>query len=176
MIPTISFDQRAHRRPIAWGVISAAGLMLSGLTFSATTAASAPSDMDGAQTPNGKVVVDYIDLAWNQGSMAAADKAYYSPDIVRHTWLGMRELAGPGAPNSSAPSAPPPPPPADAKTHMDILKVVVQGDLVFVQGHGTRGPGNGELFWFLCRVKDGKIVERWDTHNPIPDSQVGKQW
>jgi hypothetical protein len=58
----------------------------------------------------------------------------------------------------------------------DILKVMVQGDLVFVQAHGHQSKPGGDLLWILYRVKDGKIVEHWDTHNEIPAAQIGKQW
>lgn len=26
------------------------------------------------------------------------------------------------------------------------------------------------------KTANGKIVEYWDTHGPLPDGQVGKQW
>lgn len=58
----------------------------------------------------------------------------------------------------------------------DMLKIMVQGDLVFVQAHGHTSKPNGDLLWILYRIKDGKIYEHWDTHDAIPDSQAGKQW
>jgi predicted SnoaL-like aldol condensation-catalyzing enzyme len=133
--------------------------------------ASETSDMDGDKTPNGKLAVEYLLLRFNQGKMAEADKRYTSPGMIEHGYLGMMA-------NANTAPAPPPEARGPLKMTMDVKKVLVQGDLVFIQAHGTRGdtPGNGDLMWILYRVKDGKVVEHWDTHNPIPDSQVGKQW
>jgi len=68
------------------------------------------------------------------------------------------------------------PPGGGTCPNAEMIKMVVQGDLVFVQAHGLQSKPNGDLLWILYRVKDGKITEHWDTHNEIPDSQVGKQW
>ena len=158
-----------------------------GLCLALSVTASEPTDMDGAKTKNGKIAVDYINMRFNQAKMAEADKLYASPNMIDHGYLGMSEQGGgrtgggapgaAGAPPAGAPRAGGAPAAGGAlKENMTITKVLVQGDLVFVQAHGHQSQPNGDLMWILYRIKDGKIVEHSDTHNVIPDSQVGKQW
>lgn len=169
---------------------------VAGTLLSLSVNAAQPTDMDGANTPNGKVAVAFIDTLFNQHKGAEAFDKYVSHDYIEHGYLGMK--AGPRPPEAGgAAEQKAAPPAADTKQsdfeknrqqeaatigkmtkmHIDIKKVVVQNDLVFVQGLGVTGmPGNGDLMWILYRVKDGKILEHWDTHNPIPDDQVNKQW
>ena len=159
-------------------------LLMGGLCIATAALSTEPSDMDGAKTPNGKIAVDYINMRFNQNKMAEADKKYASPNMIEHGYLGMMGNAAGGA--ASGPGGPPPAgaptagaPPGSAPAGgeaMSIKKVIVQGDLVFVQAHGHQSKPNGDLLWILYRIKDGKVVEHWDTHNEIPDSQVGKQW
>ncbi|MGC3980397.1 MAG: nuclear transport factor 2 family protein [Steroidobacteraceae bacterium] len=168
---------------------------------SASIFAAQPTDMDGAKTANGKVVVDFIETLFNRHLGEQAFDKYVSKDYVDHGYLGagaaaqntrsdMRQGSDMGQGMSS--TAPPASNKqsgfersrsaeaamvANSQIHMEVKKVLVQGDLVFVQAHGTNGQSpNGDLMWVLYRVKDGKIVEHWDTHNEIPANQVGKQW
>lgn len=162
-------------------------LMLgSGLIFAAQS-----SDMDGAKTPAGKVVAQYLEYTWGKNKNPEAAKKLIHPSMVEHGYLGGAGEGG-GAPQGAPPAngppagnagAPPaqmgagPPGGGDAGAIITPVKIIAQGDLVFVQGHGMRGDkGNGDLMWILYRVKEGKIIEHWDTHDPIPDNQVGKQW
>lgn len=160
--------------------------------------AAQPTDMDGAKTPSGKVVVAFVDTLFNQHKGEEAFDKYVSRDYLDHGYLGAGVAGGVAQGMDSGMSAAPAPASqatatkqsdfergrtgesrmvANSKIHMDIKKVLVQGDLVFVQAHGTNGQSaNGDLMWILYRVKDGKITEHWDTHNEIPDNQVNKQW
>lgn len=150
-----------------WIMALAAGVSL---VAGGACGASESTDMDGIKTANGKLAVKYLTMRFNGGKMAEADKLYTSAALVEHGYLGMARAAG-------APAAPPPEARTPLKITMDVKKVIVQGDLVFIQAHGMRGDkGNGDLMWILYRIKDGKVVEHWDTHNEIPDDQVGKQW
>jgi predicted SnoaL-like aldol condensation-catalyzing enzyme len=167
-------------------------LLLGGL-ISANAMAAKPTDMDGAKTANGKVVVNFIETLFNQHKGEEAFDKYVSRNYLDHGYLGVGP--GPAAAASEGMSAASPPPQnaqksdfergregearmvANSKIHIDIKKVIAQGDLVFVQGHGTNGQSpNGDLMWVLYRVENGKITEHWDTHNEIPNNQVDKQW
>lgn len=173
----------------------AALLLMSGLIASSVLA-SQPTDLDGAKTPNGKVVVGYIETLFNQHKGVEAYDKYVSRDAyVSHGYLGAMGTPPPQAAGSAAPPAQPAfaqdgksnfermreaearETAANPQMRMELKKVIVQGDLVFVQAHAWNGQTqNGDLMWILFRVKDGKITEDWDTHNPIPDDQVNKQF
>jgi len=158
------------------------GILVGGLMGMPLYAAE-PTDMDGANTPAGKVVAKYMELNWGKNKDLEAAKKLVSPDMIDHGYLGMFEGDGQGAgpqgmpPEGAAPEGPPPGEGGPGGPVIEPVKIIAQGDLVFVLGHGSMGDGgNGDLNWILYRVKDGLIVEHWDTHNSIPDSQVGKQW
>jgi len=163
-------------------------------------------DMDGANTEAGKVVKQYLEYAWGENKNPEGVEALRHPDMVSHPYLGGPEftengmggaLMGPGgapqggpqgqgAPQGQGgPQGGPPPsgengaPPQGGGGPGTItpVKMVVQGDLVFVLAHGQRpGSDNGDLAFHLYRVKDGKIIEYWHTQNEIPDSLVGTLW
>lgn len=170
------------KKRISWGGAARFSTAAALLALPMLAFAVEPTDLDGMKTANGKIVAEYLQMFWNDGKLNEAKKKYYSPKMIEHGWLGM---SSPPAGAAGADMPPPELPPGAAPVHADIKKVMVQGDLVFVHMHVTGGAGgepgkpaprNGELMWVLYRVKDGKIVEHWDTHNPIPDDQVGKQW
>jgi hypothetical protein len=163
------------------------------VAFSGAVIAAEKTDMDGTKTASGKVVAEYFKMHFTECNPTGAQKKFYAANAVEHGWLGMAGNAGMGAgappAGGAAPQGGPPPDgagmaPGDegmtaggkCEPIADMLKMVVQGDLVFVQAHGHNTKPNGDLLWILYRVKDGKITEHWDTHDAIPDSQAGKQW
>lgn len=171
-------------------------LVLIVISMTAAASAAQPTDMDGAKTPNGKVVVAFIETLFNQHKGEEAFEKYVSRDYLDHGYLAADAAAGAQGMNSAMSAAPPTSQAAESKQsdfermsvgearmvanskiHFDLKKVLVQGDLVFVQAHGTNGQSaNGDLMWVLYRVKDGKILEHWVTHNEITNNQVNKQW
>lgn len=171
-----------------------ATLLIGGL-ISANALAAKPTDMDGAKTASGKVVVSFIETLFNEHKGEEAFDKYVSRNYLDHGYLAAG-AAPAGATPPEGMGTPPPASPQDtkksdfergresesrmvanSKIHIDIKKVIAQGELVFVQGHGTNGQSpNGDLMWVLYRVENGKITEHWDTHNEIPSNQVGKQW
>jgi predicted SnoaL-like aldol condensation-catalyzing enzyme len=55
--------------------------------------------------------------------------------------------------------------------HMDIKRLIAEGDLVVVHNHGTRQAGDpGMAIVDIFRLEDGKIVEHWDVIQDIPES------
>lgn len=150
--------------------------VIAGLCGIGFAVAGEPADMNGAKTPNGKLVLDFMHLEFEEGNPKGALEKYTAPGFVGHAYLkvaydkALREAEG----------SPAPPPTTRPKMWTDIKKVVVDGELVFVNSILYKDPpvklANGEMLWCLFRVKNGKIVEYWHTHDPIPDSEVGKQF
>ncbi|MFT3907514.1 MAG: hypothetical protein QM718_14555 [Steroidobacteraceae bacterium] len=172
--------------------------------FAVQAQATEPTDLDGAKTPAGKLVLDYFNMRFRDCQVDAAMDKYYSTKLVEHGWLGNGGVepprgamgpppgeksgaaggTGPAAAQGGAPTAAPgtapqgagaPPTGGKCQPIADIKKLIVQGDLVFVQAHGHSTKPNGDLLWILYRVKDGKIVEHWDTHDAI-GAQANQQW
>jgi predicted SnoaL-like aldol condensation-catalyzing enzyme len=145
-------------------------ILLSAVCAATIASASEPTDMENAKTPNAQLVLKYIHLRFDEGKETEAARLYQSPNFIDHGWLGRVNEPPPGPNPSSAER------PGDGHiVTFDVKKVLTGGDLVFIQAIAHNGPGNGDLAWALFRVKNGKIAEHWDTHNHIPDDQVGKQ-
>ncbi len=54
--------------------------------------------------------------------------------------------------------------------HVDIKRLVAEGELVAVHSHMTVSSGDrGNAVMDIFRLKDGKIVEHWDVLQPIPE-------
>ena len=53
----------------------------------------------------------------------------------------------------------------------EVKMVIAEGDLVALQVHSVRVPGTpGRKIVDIFRVKDGKLVEHWDTIQDIPEA------
>jgi predicted SnoaL-like aldol condensation-catalyzing enzyme len=54
--------------------------------------------------------------------------------------------------------------------HIDIKRMIAEGDLVVTHGLITTGPGDrGTAAADIFRVEDGKVVEHWDVLQPVPE-------
>jgi len=57
------------------------------------------------------------------------------------------------------------------QTHSEIKKIFADGDYVFVHVHAVREPGTrGFAIFDLYKLENGKVVEHWDTVQPIPET------
>jgi predicted SnoaL-like aldol condensation-catalyzing enzyme len=53
----------------------------------------------------------------------------------------------------------------------EVKQVVAEGDYVVAHVHGVRVPGTrGSAIVDIFRLEDGKIVEHWDVHQPVPEA------
>ena len=56
------------------------------------------------------------------------------------------------------------------QTHSEITQAFADGDYVILRVHAVRGPGTlGNAIVDIFRLQDGKVVEHWDSVQPIPD-------
>jgi len=133
--------------------------------------AAGSTDMLGAETPNGKVAVTFLDMSFNQHNPAEAFDLYVHPDyrnkymggpqlIENNSFEGQKEAETRvfGGPQSAGMS-------------VDIRKVISSEDFVLIQGLAKGSPdANGDMLFVLYRFKDGKIIEHWDIHNNLPEN------
>lgn len=57
------------------------------------------------------------------------------------------------------------------QSHSEIKHVFVDGDYVILHVHAVREPGTrGNAITDIFRLKDGRIVEHWDTVQAIPET------
>lgn len=59
------------------------------------------------------------------------------------------------------------------QSHSEIKASFVDGDHVILHVHAVRDPGTrGNAIIDIFRLEDGKIVEHWDTVQPIPETSA----
>jgi predicted SnoaL-like aldol condensation-catalyzing enzyme len=59
------------------------------------------------------------------------------------------------------------------QSHSKILRVFADDDYVLLHVHRVRAPGTrGDAIVDIFRLEDGKIVEHWDTIQPIPEASA----
>jgi predicted SnoaL-like aldol condensation-catalyzing enzyme len=57
------------------------------------------------------------------------------------------------------------------QSRSEIKKIFADGDYVIVHVHAVREPGTRGLAIFdLFKLENGKVVEHWDTVQPIPET------
>jgi predicted SnoaL-like aldol condensation-catalyzing enzyme len=64
---------------------------------------------------------------------------------------------------------------ANPHLHVDIKRMVAEGDLVVTHVHITTAETDrGVAAMDIFRLEDGKIVEHWDVVQPIPDKPANQ--
>lgn len=113
---------------------------------------------------NKRIVREYYELAFNEQKPEEAVAKYMGSYYRQHN-----PLAGDG------------PEPfigfvkyytqANPQLHMEIKRIIAEGDLVVVHNHHVRYPGDrGVAVMDIFRLEDGKIVEHWDVLQDVPES------
>lgn len=114
---------------------------------------------------NRAIVLDFVELFYNQRNVRAAFEAHVIQDYVQHNPNipdGRDAAIAVLEPMFSRPGA-----------YFDIKRVLVDGDLAAVHLHGCTQPNSrGGAVVDLFRLKDGCIVEHWDVLQPIPENST----
>jgi predicted SnoaL-like aldol condensation-catalyzing enzyme len=56
------------------------------------------------------------------------------------------------------------------QTHSEMTMAFADGDYVILRVHAIRTPGTaGNAIVDIFRLQDGKVVEHWDSVQPVPD-------
>jgi predicted SnoaL-like aldol condensation-catalyzing enzyme len=58
--------------------------------------------------------------------------------------------------------------------HLDVKRIIVEGDMAAVHIHATGLPGKNEsVVVDIYRFRDGLLAEHWDCLMPIPQDMLG---
>lgn len=61
------------------------------------------------------------------------------------------------------------------KLRAEVKNIFAEGDFVIAHVHGVRVPGQrGSAIVDIFKLEDGKIVEHWDVHQPIPEDAANQ--
>jgi predicted SnoaL-like aldol condensation-catalyzing enzyme len=139
-----------------------------------------PDLLEGAKTPNGRIVVAMTDMLANQHRVADAYQTYVAEDFKRHYFEPLQQRAvEPGGVaadlalsdrenlirNDAAVIEKHP------ELRMGVRKVLVFGEFVFlhVVRSDTSIPTGRRDELFLQKVRNGKITDEWILRRLIPD-------
>ena len=114
---------------------------------------------------NKKNVVEFYRAMINQKDFEAASR-YVGSRYIQHNPMGADNLEG--IKNfilflkEKMPDA-----------HWELKRVFGDGEFVITHGHTVSKPGDrGMATMDIFRLEDGKIVEHWDTVQPIPEKAL----
>jgi len=136
------------------------------LAMGLSASAAEPSDnMAGAKTKNGRIAMEWVDMAFNHHRMGEAFDRYVSrDDYMNHAVPKGQEsqtFDGQKALETSV---------LNMDSKFEIVQIIAQSDLVAMHIHVTHRSDSGfsrELAEFI-RVRNGKIVDHWDWHVAVP--------
>jgi predicted SnoaL-like aldol condensation-catalyzing enzyme len=116
--------------------------------------------------PKGKMVVEFLDMVFNQKKVKEGFDKYTAPPYRQHN-----PFAADGAQAAIDFLAP-----YLAKNtgyRYDFKHVYVDGDIVVVHSHVKRDANDrGSAVVDIFRIEKGKVVEHWDVIQPIPEKSA----
>jgi len=138
--------------------------------FAGAAFAADPMNMAGADTPEAKVAMAWVNLAFNEHQMGEAFDKYVSRDNYMNHASGASSKDKQTFAFEKAYEIRFFPP----ASRFEIKQVFAQGEYVVLQIHAFHGPEDrlgDELVEFL-RVQRGKIVDHWDLHIPVREDSL----
>ena len=117
-------------------------------------------------SPNKQLVSDFFEEFFNRHNLQSA-YTYLREDYIQHSF----EVHGSGpdalvAHFAKVFEAMP-------KFSVEIKRLVEEGDIVVLHGHGRTDPGKIEVSVVdILRIQDGKLAEHWETIRPIPPDRL----
>ncbi len=120
--------------------------------------------MDQELENNKRIVREYYELAFN-GRQPAEAVAKYMGSYYRQHNPQAADGAEPfiGFVTGFAQAFP--------ELHLNIKRMIAEGDLVVVHSHITRSANDrGLAVMDIFRLENGKVVEHWDVLQEIPES------
>ena len=112
---------------------------------------------------NKQVVVSYYEMAFG-GNPEKAVELYLGNEYIQHN---PQAANGPEAFIAFVHALRS----ANPDMHLDIKRVVAEGDLVVTHAHLVLKAGEpGLALADIFRLVDGKVVEHWDVIQPVPDT------
>lgn len=136
--------------------------LLCGLALSLTAVADKPLTTN----PNGKLVVAFLDMVFNQKKVKEGFDKYTGPTYRQHN-----PFAADGA--QAAIDFLAPYLASHGEYRYDFKHVYVEGNIVVVHSHVTREANDrGAAVVDIFRIENGKVVEHWDVVQPIPEKSA----
>jgi predicted SnoaL-like aldol condensation-catalyzing enzyme len=112
---------------------------------------------------NRQIAVAFYEQAFNDKQPEQAAATYMGPSYTQHN---PEAANGPEAFIAFVRSLQDQHP----KFHLDIKRVLAEGDLVVTHGNLHLEPGDqGLALADFFRIADGKVVEHWDVIQPVPE-------
>ena len=136
--------------------------LMCGLAFSLTAVAGTALTTN----PKGKMVVEFLDMVFNQKKVKEGFDKYTGPTYRQHN-----PFAADGA--QAAIDFLAPYLASHAEYRYDVKHVYVDGNIVVVHSHVTREANDrGSAVVDIFRIEKGKVVEHWDVVQPIPEKSA----
>ena len=136
--------------------------LMCGLAFSFTAVAGTALTAN----PKGKMVVEFLDMVFNQKKVKEGFDKYTGPTYRQHN-----PFAADGA--QAAIDFLAPYLASHTEYRYDMKHVYVDGNIVVVHSHVTRDANDrGSAVVDIFRIEKGKVVEHWDVVQPIPEKSA----
>lgn len=151
--------------------LAAGSVVLLSMLSAVSAWGAGATDMKGAETPNGRIVREFVEMEFNQHKPAEAFDKYVHKDYKNKYMGGPRIIENNDFEGQKAAEVRVFGGPQSAGMSIQIKKIIAAEDFVFVQGLAKGKPDAvGDQLWMLFRLKDGKIIEHWDMHSGLPEN------
>jgi predicted SnoaL-like aldol condensation-catalyzing enzyme len=136
-----------------------------GLCVTLALAGAARAEETAKEKANKEAVLAFYDAALNKLDFEAASK-YLGPFYKQHNPTAADGADGLKGFIAYLKTNFP-------KTHSEVTMSFADGDYVILRVHAIRTPGTaGNAIVDIFRLENGKVVEHWDSVQPVPDKSA----